>query len=291
MKLLDGGFSTMLRDNFNVQWSLSALINQEYDKIKSYYQAFIDAGSDIIITGNYTCTPYYLENAGIPKKNMASYIDTFGRLAQEVKVNNSHVRIAGSIPPFSENTTSTVSNDQLVQYYCDVVMYLNKYVNFFIAETISSSREATCLYRVLKWFGKKIYLSFCIQEDGETLLDGTSLYDFLDSVAFQLDGVFFNCSPIQSIDQAVKKLCVERTNRELSFEIGAYPNLQTEIQKDFVSDKEHEIQYVHLTQQEFNFYALAWEELGLDYFGGSGVSSYIRELRKEIELKKNFSCV
>ena len=183
MKLLDGGFGTTLRDHFgndcNVLWSLRPLINQDYDKIKACHQAFIDAGSDIIITGNYTCTPYYLENAGIPKKNMASYIDTFGRLAKEVKESNPKITVAGSIPPYSESySPSTASKDELVQYYCDTITYLNKYVDFFIAETISSTREATCIHRTMKWFGKKIYMSFCIQEDGETLLDGTNLYDF-----------------------------------------------------------------------------------------------------------------
>ena len=68
VKLLDGGMGREIKKNLRnfdpVLWSASALIEAP-DLVIKTHRKFIDAGSDIITTNNYTCVPYVLKQKNI----------------------------------------------------------------------------------------------------------------------------------------------------------------------------------------------------------------------------------
>ena len=215
MKILDGGFGTTLRDNFGIRdtevWSLRPIIDGNYDLVKRCHQLHIEAGCHVIITGNYCATPYYLEKIGGDEQLLPEYISKIGEIANNLKKDHP-IEIAGSIPPYSEsyNPNKETSENQLQSHYLTTFNNLNPYVDFFIAETIASSREAKLIYQAYQTYQnqildknndipKPLYLSFCIKSDGITLLDETTLVELLQDIEYKIEGIMFNCSPLPKI--------------------------------------------------------------------------------------------
>ncbi len=152
MKIIDGGFGTTLRDIFGNKstdlWSLSPLINGEKDVYRKCHQMFIDAGSDVIITANYCATPHYFKKSGLDTSKIGDYIKECGCIAQDLKLTNVNLEIAGSIPPYGEsyNPDKLTEDSKLIEHYTVTINCLADYIDYYFAETIASSREAILIY-------------------------------------------------------------------------------------------------------------------------------------------------
>ncbi len=290
MKLLDGGFGTTLRDQFGVDdtnvWSLRPIVDGNYHLFNKCHQLYINAGCDIITTGNYSATPYYLQKGNLDQTLLPDYIKKCGDIAHQLKIENKHkhkFQIAGCLPPYGESYqhNSLFRAQDIIDHFKITATQLYDTCDFYLAETIASQRDAVLISNTLYNYHKPLYISFCVKPDGETLLDGTSIKDTLRLINYNIKGVMFNCSPIQNIDQAVTKMTQTRQTLNLKLEIGAYPNKHQEIVENFTLDKYQDtIKYQDLTTKEFANFAKRWYHQGVDIIGGCcGIGpEYIREL-------------
>ena len=222
MKILDGGFGTTLRDYFHntdtTIWSLRPLINGNKDVYYKCHKLFTDIGCHIITTSNYCATPYYFKKANLDVCEIDKCIRTCGEIAYSFKEKDSKLSIAGSVPPYGESYCPNIAIDDkhLEEHYNQTFSNLKHFIDFYLAETISSLREAKLIVNTFQKgdYDKPLYLSFCIKEDGVTLLDGNNIYSFLDDIFVNdnpymnviVHGIMFNCSPCKNIDNALKIL-------------------------------------------------------------------------------------
>lgn len=282
MKILDGGFGTNLRDKYgNVDvkvWSLRPLVDGKIDTFRNCHIDFINAGCDVITTGNYCATPYYIDKLDNTVLDVKDYITLSGVIANELKSTH-NIEVAGCIPPYGESYSTNVSySDQaLYDHYNTTARCLYDYVDFYLAETITSKREAELIFLATKQYNKPLYLSFCVQDNGINLLDGTSIFPFLD---LDVKGIMLNCCPVSHVLKGIPKI-VQRLPKDMEF--GVYPNLHEHIPEHFVLDEGKKPVYQDMTPKEFT------EKLtvhSLDYVGGCcGIGpEYISELRNGLKI-------
>lgn len=288
MKILDGGFGTTLRDTFNYDdthiWSLAPLLDKNPDIYLKCHQLFVDAGANIITTANYSTTPYYLDKGCIKQAYLKEAITKLGELAQQVKItNHNSIEIAGCIPPYGESYApkSIVSDEILSDFYQTTATCLANNCDFYLAETIASEREAILLTNSLQKYNKPIYLSFCIDSDGKSLLDGSLLENILNKISNNINGIMFNCCPISHVDSAIKYWSEYLTNQNIDLELGAYPNKHKHICQDFELETS-DIVYSDLSKLEFKEYCQTWKNCNIDYLGGCcGISpEYIKVINE-----------
>lgn len=291
VKLLDGGFGTTLRDHFNIKnniiWSLDPIVNNNYDITRKCHELFIKAGSDIIITSNYCSTPYYLKKIGKTTEHQKLYTKVAGEIAKDLQSEYTHIKVAGSIPPYGESyrTTENISEIDLLEHYTITIDSLKDSVDFFIAETITSIREFKLILRSISTIKCFIYFSFCIKEDGLTLYDGTSINNVINIIknnSNKIKGILFNCSPINCIDKAIYHI-KENLVDYPHLEFGCYPNKHTVIPEKFNLQTNNKIQYRNITPEEYLIYSKKWIDLGATIIGGCcGIGpTYISYLKKK----------
>ena len=110
--------------------------------------------------------------------------------------------VAGSLPPLegSYNTKGTMTEEEIEAGYEVVIENLKDHVDFFIAETLGSIKEAIGAGRALRRFApsKKFFISWSTLDSG-TIRNGESVSDAVRTVeaddrigAF---GYMLNCGP------------------------------------------------------------------------------------------------
>jgi S-methylmethionine-dependent homocysteine/selenocysteine methylase len=290
VQILDGGFGTTLRDHYgnkdNVIWSLRPLIDSRPELFYNCHQSFIDAGCDIITTGNYCATPYYM--AKIADKalssDLKSYITQAGTIASECAKQNKRISVAGSIPPYGESyTPACISDDNLTDHYRTTAQCLHDHCDFYLAETIASRHEAILIYRAVR--NKPLFLSFTVKDDGVSLLDGTNICTVLRDIQYDIAGVMLNCCPISHVNKGLPQISKHLKDLNIGMKLGAYPNLHEHIPEHFCLENGHKIQYLDVNPKQFGDICQTWTDI--DYIGGCcGIGpEYISALKQALSPK------
>ena len=100
IKLLDGGFGQAIinkgLDQIGTLWGCSAYLNdQDHQKVIDTHLDFINAGSKIITTSNFTIRKRRLAQNKLEDK-LNDFLKISGKLAQKaVKLSNKKIEIAG----------------------------------------------------------------------------------------------------------------------------------------------------------------------------------------------------
>jgi len=287
MKVLDGGFGTTLRDIFNNSdkkiWSLRPIVDKNYKMFTDCHKLFIDAGCDAITTGNYCATPYYLSKIGGSSNDLKDYILKIADLSHSLKKYKDDLIIAGCVPPYAESydPDNSIPLDKLRDHYSLTGNCLMNTSDFYLAETISSLREAKTIYECLGNSNIPLYMSFCVDTDGVSLLDGSNINKVLQSIDYNIKGVMFNCSPVYNINKAVINMNRHLVKNNINIELGCYPNLLQKIPKNFKLDTDNKFIYSDLSSDQFCEYGINWNTLhNVKWVGGccSIPPSYIKKL-------------
>ena len=291
MRILDGGMGTILHDRFNnhdrVLWSLKPYFDKKENIIKAH-QLFLDNGADIIITNNYCATSYYLKKGKINLNLLPEIISNIGLLAKQSIKNYKNKKIFGSIPPYSEsyNTKVKFSKNDINKHYYITYSNLNKYVDKFIFETVSSLNE---LYIILEFINKygindKTYISFCVNKTGKELLDKSNLKYVIKLLNNNfIEYIFLNCSPINYIDLAIEYIHKENIN------IGVYPNKHRKTLNNFELNLDFNKMdiYKDISKEEFLNYAKKWKNKGVSIIGGCcGIDEFFIKQLKTLKQSK-----
>ena len=271
-KKIDGGMGTYIRDMgypiCNKIWSAHYVIHHP-EAVKHAHIDFVKAGCQYITTCNYACTPYYQSKKYF---NINDTIRRSGEIAYSVQKLYPQIKILGSLPPYSESYRYDLlpNDNEIANFYRSTISILKPFVNIFIAETLSSLREAKIISDISKELGlESIWYSFSLAQPN-SLRDGTDLKQVPDWI-IQHGGkaLLLNCTPIFTIEKALNYL--EFLDKRLEW--GIYPNRHSRVlDKDFVLESDLNLapqSYLDLSPKLYNEIINKWiSKYNLNIIGG-----------------------
>lgn len=280
LTLLDGGIGRELKrigaPFSQPLWSAQALLEAP-EFVAQAHQNFIAAGAEIITVNSYACVPFHLGEP-LYQEQGASLATQAAVIAREVADKTpENVQVAGALPPpLGSYRPDLFEAEQARDVLTTLYQAQDEYVDLWIAETIASIEEAHTIIHVLKDASKPCYYAFTLSDTiGETatLRSGERVTDAIEALLKQahlkegIDGIFFNCSIPEVMDQAIHdtKNVLEKHAKTLN--IGAYANSFKPIVQGHEANSS--IQGSRdLSPEEYLDYAKQWHRLGANIIGG-----------------------
>ena len=280
LTLLDGGMGRELKrigaPFSQPLWSAQALIEAPH-YVAQAHQNFIQAGAEIITVNSYACVPFHLGDALYQEQG-----ETLARQAAVIAKNvasssTQPIQVAGSLPPpFGSYRPDLFKKQQALDILTTLYKAQDDNVDLWIAETIASIDEAQTIAQVLKDSSKPCYYSFTLSDEIEEtaiLRSGESVTDAIETLLNtanlieERDGIFFNCSIPEVMEQAIKDTTELLRQHNKRLDIGAYANSFTPIAQNHEANQS--IQGSRdLTPEEYLVYAKQWHNLGANIIGG-----------------------
>ena len=217
--LLDGGMGRELKKrlpNFDpILWSATGLI-EDPEAVINVHCDYINAGSTIITTNNYTVVPSILQQVN-RSAELRSLTQLAGKLAQSaVKRTGQAIKVAGSIPPLASSYRPDLVVDQSIgiKSYTAIAQSLLPYIDVFLCESMSSIQEAIMAVTALQPFNKPIWVSFILDDHSpDQLLSKDKVHQITTQLApFNYDAVLFNCAQPYTISQGLALLETDKLN-------------------------------------------------------------------------------
>lgn len=293
--ILDGGMSReliRLKAPFaQPEWSALSLIQAPHH-VKQVHTDFLSAGTDIITTNSYAVVPFHIGDERFWCQG-PDLIALSGRLAREAadeamaRSPGRKVLVAGCLPPVfgSYEPDKFVAGE--VQRYLDVlVASLDRYVDFWLAETLSLVAEAEAALLATSKTGKGVWVSFCPddREKGSArepkLRSGESIEDVARWAVHKgregkVQSLLFNCCRPQFIDGALDAaISVFKTERgggdetERLPRLGVYANAFVPRSNESAANEDISATDTELTPDAYAAMAVGWQENGAYIIGG-----------------------
>ncbi len=168
------------------------------DKIRAHYQAFADAGSDIILSNTFGGTRYRLKlhqaQDRVAELNIAG-----ARLAREVAdASGREIAIGGSIGPTGEilEPSGTLSKAKAVTAFREQAEALKQGgVDVFWIETLSSIEEVEAAVEGVSGLGLPIVFTMSVDTNGRTMMGITpaQIIELSANVADKVHACGTNC--------------------------------------------------------------------------------------------------
>ena len=229
-KLLDGGFGQAIinkgLDQIGTLWGCSAYLNeQDHQKVIDTHLDFINAGSKIITTSNFTIRKRRLAQNKLEDK-LNFFLEISGKLAQKaVKLSKKKIEIAGSLPTRGETYKSDIflSDKELLREFQESASILNPYVDLFYLDVLCSYKEIELALESIKNFDKDVIVGIHLKDTGK-LPSGENILGLKKILSnYKIRAVIGGCiSPeiYQKVSAELKKL-----NYEYGFKINAFENI------------------------------------------------------------------
>ena len=230
IKLLDGGFGQAIinkgLDQIGTLWGCSAYLNeQDHQKVIDTHLDFINAGSKIITTSNFTIRKRRLAQNKLEDK-LNVFLEISGKLAQKaVKLSNKTIEIAGSLPTRGETYKSDIflSDKELLREFQESASILNTYVDLFYLDVLCSYKEIELALESIKNFDKDVIVGIHLKDTGK-LPSGENILGLKKILSnYKIRAVIGGCiSPeiYQKVSAELKQL-----NYEYGFKINAFENI------------------------------------------------------------------
>ena len=270
--LLDGGMGQELysraKGDVGNLWSGQVLIDQP-ELVQEVHEEFIQAGAEIITTNTYMLGRRKLEKACLGYEFEALNVRA-GQLACKAREKtNTNVKIAGALPPLSGSfRPDLVAPINLIEpLYSEQAEILAPYVDFFLCETMSSAEEALAAVAGAAKFGKPIWVSWTLQDNGsKTLRSGESLTEAHAALNGQPVSAFLvNCCSPESVSAAIPELVSIS-----DCPVGGLANGFAEVPTDWVSSDKIEAlgRREDLNEINYAFHVKNWIASGARLVGG-----------------------
>lgn len=214
--LLDGGMGQEIVNRGGKgaygEWAVAAL-HEHPEIVKAIHIDYINAGADVITTNTYSTTRTRQRHLNMENR-FEELVKIAGELATMARKDTgaSHVKIAASLPPLEASYINefTLSFDEMVAQYRELMTLLDQYVDIYLGETLSTIQESCALLTASQTFDKPIWVSWTLDDDGVgQLRGGEKLDDALKDIqTFDVDAVLVNCCTPESIANALPKLQV-----------------------------------------------------------------------------------
>ena len=276
--ILDTGMGTELQERgINVPdwkqsiWSADALIHDP-KSVKDIHTANIEAGSNVIITNNYYVTPNILKRENL-ESDFSSLVQRSIDLAKDAKLGHDDVIIAGSFPPIetSFRPDLTPENNEIIDFYNDLLEIMTGQVDIIICETMSSIREGKIACEIAKKGFDEVWLSWTTRGvDGSTLISGELLEDAImvgNKVGAKCQ--LLNCTATDLVNDHLETM--KKANA-----FGAYANSHALKESNLIEDLgegvDADINHYHncvkLSPDEYAEQAKIWFDEGAYVIGG-----------------------
>lgn len=230
INILDGGFGQAIinkgLNQIGTLWGCSAYLDQkDHQKVIETHLEFINAGSKIITTSNFTIRKRRLAQNKLENK-LKEFLEISGKLAQEaVKLSNKNIKIAGSLPTRGETYKSDVflSDEELLKEFHESASIINPFVDLFYLDVLCSSKEIKLALESIKFFNKQAIVGIHLKNNGK-LPSGESIADLKKLLsAYNIRAVIGGCiSPeiYQKVSNEFKSL-----DYEYGFKVNAFENI------------------------------------------------------------------
>ncbi len=275
--LLDGGMGReLLRIGApfrQPEWSALALMEAS-DLVKKVHIAFSAAGSDILTTSNYAVVPFHIGEKRFADEG-ASLTELSGRLAHEV-ASSFGITVAGSIPPlFGSYEPDLFIPERAPELLKIIIDALSPNVDFWLAETTSSIREAQAVVEALSDDDRPLWISFTLldgedsQDKTPRLRSGEKVTNAVNSVIDSgVSAILFNCSQPEVMAPAIVTAIQELKRLNVDVPIGAYANAFPSQQKDAQANSTLSEIRQSLDPAGYLSFVDTWCRLGATIIGG-----------------------
>jgi len=275
LTILDGGMGRELKrlgaPFSQPLWSAQALMEAP-DYIIEAHQGFIDAGAEIITVNSYACVPFHLGET-LYQQQGAMLAERAAIIAKGVVKESDHkVLVAGSLPPaFGSYRPDLFESKRALTILKSLFRAQNKYVDLWLAETISSIEEAAVMAKVLSNTTKPCYYAFTLSDEVEPLAklrSGELVTTAIEALLKEkVDGIFFNCSIPEVIEQAIRDTTELLKKHNTQLKIGAFANSFTPILTGHKANEAVQ-EYRDVSPAEYLTFAKKWYTLGANIIGG-----------------------
>ncbi|MBB1271241.1 homocysteine S-methyltransferase family protein [Psychromonas sp. SR45-3] len=279
LTILDGGMGRELKrigaPFSQPLWSAQALIEAPY-YVAQAHQGFIDAGADMIIANSYACVPFHLGET-LYQQQGSALAEQAAIIAKDVaKAAKKNVLVAGSLPPaFGSYRPDLFESEGAFDILSTLFNAQDKHVDIWLAETISSIEEALVMSNVLKHSIKPCHYAFTLSDEIEQvarLRSGESVIEAVNiilngSFNENIDGIFFNCSIPEVIEQAIADTNQALSVHNIQANIGVFANSFTPIASDYKANEGVQA-YRELSPEAYLEFAKKWYDLGANIIGG-----------------------
>jgi homocysteine S-methyltransferase len=230
INILDGGFGQAIinkgLDQIGTLWGCSAYLNEkDHQKVIDTHLEFINAGSKMITTSNFTIRKRRLAQNKLETR-LKDFLEISGRLAQEaVNISNKDIEIAGSLPTRGETYKSDVfiSDEELLKEFYESASIINPYVDLFYLDVLCSMKEIEIALESIKSFDKDAIVGIHFKNSG-LLPSGEAVTDLKDILSkYKIRAVIGGCiSPeiYQKVSNELKEL-----NYDYGFKVNAFQNI------------------------------------------------------------------
>ena len=257
------------------EWSALALMEAP-ESVREVHADFIRSGAQVITTNSYAVVPFHI-GAERFAAEAEMLIERAGRLAREaVEQSGKSVLVAGCLPPlFGSYRYDLFDKDSAHTLAEPFILGLQNYVDFWLAETVSSIAEAVFWRSRLPDDGKPFWLSFTLDDTGgcptlPRFRSGEGVASAAAcAAAFGAAAMLFNCSQPEVMEAAVAE--TRRVFDELgsTCRIGVYANAfeMAEEEMNAANEGLNDIRR-DTTPQRYAGWAGEWQAAGASIIGG-----------------------
>ena len=277
------------------EWSALALMEAPAF-VTRVHQAFIDAGADVITTNSYALVPFHIgaerfERDGLALARLA------GHLAREAADGaQRRVLVAGSLPPICGSYRAEWFDPVIARPILRTLAAgMRPYVDYWLAETLSSTEEAELVRGVTGHDGKPLWLSFTLRDDDVAgslepqLRSGQSVVDAVaTAVRLGAHSLLFNCSQPEVMGAAVSAVAqaLHEIAQSTTLGIGVYANAFTPRSTEVKANTNVDLNDIRsdLTPADYLVWVNDWIGRGARIVGGCcGIGpGHIRAIRESI---------
>ena len=212
LRILDGGMGQELHAKGLVSkgtlWSTSAVLDEKYhDLIIDCHLAYISAGSEVIITNNFSSRRIRME------QNKVNHLFEFANkkaceLALKARErSNKEIFIGGSIPAQYDTYKEDIREKNIIyKGFNEQVSCIKDYVDFFYLDVISSGREIDIASDVINEYKKPILVGLHLNKkgklpSGETITEVVKKYKHSSWV-----GIIASCVSMEIAENSILEL-------------------------------------------------------------------------------------
>ena len=294
--LLDGGLSREI-ERFGAElrqpeWSAGALMDAP-DAVRQAHEAFFRAGAEIATTDSYAVVPFHIGEDRFAARGL-ELAALAGRLARAAADATADVqplgRVAGCLPPACGSyIPDQFDPDKARDILAVLVEGLEPYVDFWLAETMSSLQEARVTAHAVARSRKPLWLSYTLRDDDLQAAGRTPLLRSHEPVAeaarlaveLGAEAVLFNCSMPEVMEAAIIETRETLAALGRPLPIGVYANAFTARDQDGAANEVLSALRDDVSPDRYPLWTDRWIAAGATLIGGCcGIGSdHIAALR------------
>lgn len=269
--LLDGGMGQELvhrsGDAPTPLWATRVMMDHP-GMVQAIHADYFAAGATVATTNTYAIHHDRLERFGLDHEFARLHAAALAE-ARAARAAHGSGRIAGSLGPLVASYRPDLCPDvaEAAAKYAEICAALAPGVDLFLAETMSSVKQAEGALQGAQGHGRPVWLSITVDDtDGSRLRSGEPLADLAPLITrFRPAAVLANCSVPEAMTAALDAL------RSFGPACGAYANGFTHISDAFKADAPTVDMLEHrhdLTPDRYADMVIGWVAQGATIIGG-----------------------